>query len=117
MCAATRVMDGSGCGITSTGGVWLCCGMVVGCRFRVCVVRGREIERYSGTGESFSKKKNGSAGVRRSGSGRGRGLGFLAGRGFGDSGEAVESGGETWRRGVCGAGLCVCGKKKERRGV
>jgi len=65
----------------------------------------------------FQKKQNGSAGVRRSGSGRGRGLGFLAGRGFGESGEAVESGGETWRRGVCGAGLCVCGKKKERRGV
>ncbi|QCE06924.1 hypothetical protein DEO72_LG9g1938 [Vigna unguiculata] len=109
-------MDDSGCGITSTGGVWLCCGMVVGCRFRVCVARGREIERCSGTGESFSKKKNGSAGVRRSGSGRGRGrgLGFLAGRGFGVSGPL---GGKTWRRGVCGAALCVCWKKKERRGV
>ena len=82
MCAATRVMDGSGCGITSTGGVWLCCGMVVGCRFRVCVVRGREIERCSGAGQSFSKKKNGSAGVRRSGSGRGRGSGWEGVWGF-----------------------------------
>jgi len=63
VCAARRVMDGGGCGTTSTRGVWLGGTMVVGCRFRVCVVRGREMEQWSGARESFSKKKNVCAGV------------------------------------------------------
>jgi len=43
VCGAGRVMYGGGCGITSTRGVWVCGTMVVGRRFRVCVVRGREL--------------------------------------------------------------------------
>ena len=39
VCGAGRVMCGGGCGMTSTRGVWVCGTMVVGRRFRVCVVR------------------------------------------------------------------------------
>ncbi|QCE10449.1 hypothetical protein DEO72_LG10g1679 [Vigna unguiculata] len=126
-------MDGGGCRITSTRGVWLCGTMVVGCRFRLCVVRGREMERWSGAGESFSKKKNVCAGGRRRRSGRGRGRGkgirvrvsrwegfwgFWAGRW-----ENVEKRCVWCGKGYLGLcvwaegqerGLCVCGKKTRR---
>ena len=39
VCGAGRVMCGGGCGMTSTRGVWVCGTMVVGRRFRVCVVQ------------------------------------------------------------------------------